>query len=228
MTDEKYRASGIGGQLIKAAKEKSAAFLQKERGVQNPKMMLMTEQNDPLNMTLRNSANDFAGAAVGPTERQSIWGKFGQQLVAGFNYAQVSLRTGLEACEGLGLHVTMPKAQAAIPSDLLAYAVKSYADLALNKQQRNIESDPYYQDMKQQSDAKPSFTLNPVVTEFAARDNMLMAAQKQAAVKLGADEKFVGDILQDYQKKRAAYSASATVAAVRHNRKASVSHGLNS
>lgn len=206
MTDSDYRANGIGGQLIKAAKQKSASFLEQKLGIKDPKIIFMTEQNDPMNMALQDSIKDFAGASVGPTERQSIWGRFGQQLIKGFNYTQVSLREGLESCQGLGLHVTMPDEQQEIPSDLLRYAVKSYADLALNKQQRQIEKDQDMIDMQEQLRIQPSFPLNSVVSEFVAKDNRLMAAQKMGAL-AGRGEESVGDLLEEYEAKVSAFKA---------------------
>jgi GNAT superfamily N-acetyltransferase len=194
MVDDSDRAKGLGKALFNAALERSAEFLRQNTSVENPKIMTMTEQNNPYNMTVRNYVNDFAGALIAPMQRLKFWGGSGveQRLIGNtlekgdvFPYIQVSLREGLEPCEGLGLHVAVPgkkdQAGATISSDLLRYAVKVYADLCLNKQQRMIELDPSWRSMEQALNTRTEWGLADRFTQNVAPDGNLRAATVQAA-----------------------------------------------
>ncbi len=185
MTDADHRAKGLGDALMKEALGRSAAFVRSELGTAAPKIMDLTEQNDPNLTNFQNSITDFSGALIGPIQRARFWGNKGQRRVDGFPYIQISLRQGLEPYEGLGLHVALPgkmDGKAEISSDLLRYAVKNYADLCLNKQQRPIETDSSWLAMQKALDAQASFALAPRVDRYAAAENKLWAAQIQETV----------------------------------------------
>jgi GNAT superfamily N-acetyltransferase len=106
MVDENDRNMGVGKALVETAKAKSADFLRNRLGVTDPKIMTLTEQNDPANMTLGDCVNDFSGVLLGPISRLAFWASDGlyQRRVNDFPYVQTSLRKGLEPCEGLGLY----------------------------------------------------------------------------------------------------------------------------
>ena len=207
-TDINYRGVGIAKEMVKRARRLCIEFLQKSLGIDNPKIMELTEQNDPMTITLNNAIEDWSYSLVGLTQRQAFWGKLGHKKVHNFNYVQVSLRKGLESLP-LGLYVKMPYEQESIPSEVLEYCVKSYAHLALNKQQPDViyEDDMKVKAMKQELAQQSSFKLNDCVEEFIQKDTKIMAALKQESVGgLGHafdeatwNEKTLGELLQEYE-----------------------------
>lgn len=215
MTDNNYRGFGLGSFLVKAAKDWSVLFVKSNSEVSNPKIMLMTEQNLPSKMKVSEHMIDFEAVLIGAYERQIIWGKLNQRLVKEFSYVQVSLRPGLNSSTTLGLFVTMPNENDHIPSEILKYSVITYADLALNKQQRPIDLNPEMGKMLGQIKSKPHFPLEQVITRFANMDNLIMAAQIQESVgglseppgKPARENMMLGDLMAEYRDKINADSA---------------------
>jgi GNAT superfamily N-acetyltransferase len=201
LTDTEHRGESLGKQLINMAIEKAKAFIQGQLGIKDAKIMTMTEQNDPMTLTLINSIKDFSATLIGPMQRLKFWGGTGvnQRRVQDFPYIQVSLRDGLEPCNNLGLYIALPGKEkdpnARISSDLLGYVVKSYADLNLNKQQRCIDDDSSWQAMQANLSQRQEYSLEPCLTKFAALENKIRAAIMQESV--GGMAKPLGQIPRD-------------------------------
>lgn len=178
MTHEDYSANGLGAVLIQKAQEQSKQFLAKMLGLQHCNIIMMTEQNDPMTMSLRAYIDDFAGARMGTTERQRFWGYFGQRNIEGFHYTQSSLRPGLPEID-LALHIRMPGNETTIPSGLLKYMVLSYASRALNKQMASdITTLPGPARMDSDLSELRDFLLAAPVREYAQGDSHIRAAVK--------------------------------------------------
>lgn len=219
MVDINYRELKMSRKLIELVLKECAEFIKNTINVDKPQIIKMTEQNDPMSMTLEDALTDLPGACMGLAERQAAWGSLGQRKIEGFNYVQVSLRNGLKGLS-LGLHVQMPtQEQNTIPSEVLACCVESYADLALNKQVRDIEEDPDMQSMREQLNFADYFTLNPTIDTFIKEDAEIMAALIQESVGALGDpfteneweEKTIGELLQKYRDKVAEYRAPDSI-----------------
>lgn len=104
MVDMNYRQLGMGRALIDLAWRECAKFIKNTIDVDDPQIIQMTEQNDPMSITLEDAVRDLSGSCLGLVERQFLWGKLGQRKIEGFKYVQVSLRDGLEGLP-LGLYV---------------------------------------------------------------------------------------------------------------------------
>jgi hypothetical protein len=167
MTDKEYQGRGLATESIKEAHQKCIKFVNERIQMYEPRVVIMTEQNDPMSMTVEDTIKDLEGTGVGLTQRLAFWGKkCGQRKIQDFKYKQVSLREGLPSIE-LGLFVKMPNDQETISSELLQYCVKSYAHLALNKQRvGNIEEDQDMKEMMRQFTPPREFPLELPVKEY--------------------------------------------------------------
>lgn len=211
MVKIEFRKLGIGRMLREHAREKCVEFIKEKIGEENPQIIEMIEQNDPMNAKLNDAVQDLGVSCLGLTERQFLWAKLGYQEIDGFNYKQVSLREGLEGIS-LGLYVILPQGHETISSELLLLCVKCYADLALSKQARNINEDPDMQKMERQltsSGCPADLKLKGLITEFIEQDTEIMAALKQESVGALGDpfseeeweEKTIGELLKKYRDK---------------------------
>lgn len=180
MTNQAHQGCGFASAMIDKAHQKCIDFLKERLQKFEPKIMIMTEQNDPMSMTVKDAIKDWEGTGVSLTQRLAFWGKkCGQRKIKDFKYKQVSLRKGLPSME-LGLFVKMPNDQEIISSELLQYCVKSYAHLALNKQELdNIDEDQDMKEMIKQLNLVTEFHLEPPVTEYKEQDNKIKTAIKQ-------------------------------------------------
>lgn len=179
MTDKEHQGRGLGTEIIKEAFQKCIKVVKERIQVDEPQIMIMTEQNDPMSMTIKDAIKDREVTNVGLTQRLAFWGrKCDQRKIQDFKYKQVSLREGLPSIE-LGLFVKMPNDQETISSELLQYCVKSYADLALNKQVRNIEEDSDMKEMMKQLNPAREFPLASPVREYKQQDNKIRTAIEQ-------------------------------------------------
>jgi hypothetical protein len=201
-----FRSLGLSSFLIKKAIEKSNQFIKKDKNIENPRVMTLAEQNNPGEMTFLEYITDFAGTLIKPMSRTVIWGKaLKNRRVEDFNYEQPKLRKDITPCEILDLYVSIPNKEtgtASISSNLLNYAVKSYAHLNLIKQQWDVECDESWKKMNKQIKSKDSFTLAECVQHIdVQKENKIWGAliQRSISERKDLEEIKISAILSEYE-----------------------------
>lgn len=183
MTNQAHQCRGFAPAMIKKAHQNCIKFVKKRIQMDEPRIMIMTEQNDPESMTVKDAIKDWEGTGVGLIQRLAFWSKkCGQRKIKDFKYKQVSLRKGLPSIE-LGLYVKMPNDEKTISSELLQYCVKSYAHLALNKQDLgDIEEDQDMKEMMKQLNLVTEFHLGHPVKKEKEKDSDITDSEIEAAI----------------------------------------------